>query len=61
MRLLKTGDPCPCCGQPITTKDGETLYLLSWIAQMNHLPCTEEIKVIHNLYESRKKEGDVID
>ncbi len=32
MRILKPGDPCPCCGQPI--KEGlpmETMMLLSWL------------------------------
>ncbi len=32
MRILKTGDPCPCCGQPI--REGlpmETMMLLSYI------------------------------
>ena len=31
MRILKSGDLCPCCGQPI--KEGlpsETIMLLSW-------------------------------
>lgn len=34
MRILKTGDPCPCCGQPI--KEGlptETIMLLSWLQE----------------------------
>lgn len=56
MKKLKTGDPCPCCGQPIKSKDPEVLYLLSWIAQMNHLPCTEEIGVIRRLFENRPAE-----
>lgn len=30
-KLLKTGDPCPCCGEPIKTKDPDTLLLLSLI------------------------------
>ena len=58
MKLLKTGDPCPCCGQPIKTKNGEVLYLLSWIAQMNHLPCVEEIRAIHKLYEGKEMRSD---
>lgn len=58
MKILQTGDPCPCCGQPIKSKDPEVLYLLSWIAQMNHLPCAEEIDVIRRLFESRKKESE---
>lgn len=34
MRILKPGDPCPCCGQPI--KEGlptETIMLLSWLQE----------------------------
>lgn len=29
--MLKTGDPCPCCGQPIKTNDPATLALLTYI------------------------------
>lgn len=61
MKRLKTGDPCPCCGQPIKTKDEETLYLLSWIGHKNRLPSAEEIRVIHNLYESGRKEAGCSD
>lgn len=34
MRLLKPGDPCPCCGKPI--QEGlskEKMLLLSYIAE----------------------------
>lgn len=31
-KLLKPGDPCPCCGQPILTNDPDKLLLLSWLA-----------------------------
>lgn len=31
-RILKSGDPCPCCGQPILTNDPDKLLLLSWLA-----------------------------
>lgn len=31
--LLKPGDPCPCCGEPILTSDPDRLLLLSWLAQ----------------------------
>lgn len=34
MKLLKAGDPCPCCGRPI--KEGlptETMIFLSWLAE----------------------------
>ncbi len=30
--LLKLGDPCPFCGQPIKTDDPESLMLLNWVA-----------------------------
>ena len=29
--MLKTGDPCPCCGQPIKTNDPAILSLLTYI------------------------------
>lgn len=29
MQLLKKGDKCPCCGQPIVTDDPHRLYLLN--------------------------------
>ena len=28
-KTLKQGDPCPCCGQPIKTKDPDILALLT--------------------------------
>lgn len=31
MDILKSGDPCPCCGQPIKTKDPQLLLLLTLI------------------------------
>lgn len=27
--ILKPGDPCPCCGEPIKTRDPEKLLLLN--------------------------------
>lgn len=33
MRILKTGDKCPCCGQPIVTEDERLLLILSEIAE----------------------------
>lgn len=38
----KTGEPCPCCGQPIKTKDKDLLYLLGWIRATGHAPITLE-------------------
>lgn len=43
MKILKPGDPCPCCGQPIKTKDKDTLLLLSWIGRYRRLPSLGEI------------------
>lgn len=34
MEILKPGDPCPCCGQPIKTTDPEALLLLSYIVYL---------------------------
>ena len=44
MAVLKTGDPCPCCGQPIKTKDADVLRLLGWIAGTGRLPTMPEIR-----------------
>lgn len=32
--MLKPGDPCPCCGQPIKTSDPEILSLLTYIQEI---------------------------
>lgn len=29
--MLKPGDPCPCCGQPIRTEDPDLLAMLTYI------------------------------
>lgn len=36
-KMLRTGDPCPCCGQPIKTTDPDILAVLTHIrdAQFN--------------------------
>lgn len=38
MRILKPGDPCPCCGQPIQLTDPEALRLLALTADLFGLP-----------------------
>ena len=38
MRILKTGDPCPCCGQPIQLTDPDALRLLALTADLLGLP-----------------------
>lgn len=38
MKLLKPGDPCPCCGQPIKAGlSSETMILLSWLQERKEL------------------------
>lgn len=32
--VLKTGDPCPCCGQPISATDEQVLLCLTRIAEL---------------------------
>lgn len=41
--MLRTGDPCPCCGQPIKTKDPEILELLTYLNErgVNHTAVME--------------------
>lgn len=40
--MLRTGDPCPCCGKPIKTKDPVLLRLLTLIRdEMKLQPRTE--------------------
>ncbi len=43
MKLLKQGDPCPCCGQPIKSDNRDVLLLLSWVAARGRLPSVAEI------------------
>ena len=37
--MLRTGDPCPCCGQPIKTKD---LALLAMLTYIRDSQCNQE-------------------
>lgn len=38
MRILKTGDMCPICGQLIRTEDSQKLRLLAAVADIVGLP-----------------------
>lgn len=38
MRVLHTGDPCPCCGRPIKLTDPEALRILALTADLLGLP-----------------------
>ena len=43
MKLLKPGDPCPCCGRPI--QEGlptGTMIFLSWLAEGVAIKATAE-------------------
>lgn len=42
MRVLKTGDPCPCCGKPIRFTDPDALRLLAMMADILGLPENHE-------------------
>ena len=53
--MLRTGDPCPCCGQPIQTTDPELLELLNWIAMERRWPTIRDIRAIR---ERAKKRGE---
>lgn len=44
MKLLKPGGPCPCCGQPIKSRDPDALELLTRIAREQRFPTVEEIR-----------------
>ena len=59
MKILKTGDPCPCCGQKIKTKDPAMLYLLSWIQHHMMIPQHETVGEIYQEFKEKRKEGEV--
>lgn len=42
--MLKTGDPCPCCGRPIKTRGPDVLALLTRIAEQRIFPTAEELR-----------------
>ena len=52
MKILKPGDPCPCCGQPIKTRNPELLALLTQIAEKRHFPTAEELRALRKKEES---------
>ena len=45
-RPLETGDPCPCCGEPIRSTDPDVLRLLTLIRDNRELPTVEQIREI---------------
>ena len=46
MKQLKPGDPCPCCGRPIKSRDPDVLRLLGWVAENGRLPTVDKISEI---------------
>lgn len=42
MRILKPGDPCPFCGQPLRQTDPDALRLLAAVADIADLPERDE-------------------
>lgn len=56
MKLLKTGDPCPCCGQPIQTREPDLLYLLSWINHTRRFPGAEDRENIRRAWRAAMEE-----
>ncbi len=51
--LLKTGDPCPCCGRPLTLTDPAALQLLGILAEVMGFPR----KMGTRLGQDRDREG----
>lgn len=50
MKMLKPGDPCPLCGQPIKTTKPEELELLSafqWFLDLEDLVTEEQKEAQH--------------
>ena len=43
-KRLNTGDPCPCCAQPIRLTDPSALALLTRVCEMAGLPDLRERK-----------------
>ncbi len=47
--MLRTGDPCPCCGQPIKTTDPVLLRLLTCIRDEMAPPSRSELEGARNV------------
>ena len=62
MKILKKGDRCPCCGEPIKTNDSDALMILSWIADKGRLPTKAEAqefyKMLHPEVSQQVPEGE---
>lgn len=53
MEILKTGDPCPCCGKPIKSDDQDVLLLLSWIQHHQRLPSPAEVAGLYRMFHPK--------
>lgn len=49
MKILKKGDPYPCCGRPIQSGDPDLLLVLSWVADKKRLPTVKEVVDLYNM------------
>lgn len=58
MKILKKGDPCPCCGQQIKTSNGDALMILSWIADKGRLPSAEEVREFYRMIHPEEQENN---
>lgn len=57
IKPMKTGEPCPCCGQPIKTTDPDLLYLLGWIKATGFNPITyEQLKKLEKKDDERQRD-----
>ena len=61
MKQLKPGDPCPCCGRPIKTRDPDVLRLLGFVQEHGRLPTPKEIgEILENDKASGTAESELI-
>lgn len=55
MILYKTGDTCPCCGQPIKLRSKADLYAFSVICEMTGLNNVGRTEAALKAAEARRK------
>lgn len=56
--LYKTGDRCPCCGQPIKLRGRAELYAFSVICQLTGLNSVGRTEAALRAAEERRKRMD---
>ena len=57
IKPLRPGDPCPCCGQPIVTRDPQRLWLLGWVSHYRRLPTSPD-EINYCLEEMEKRNAE---